>query len=171
MNARPRRPTVAAPLRKLAVLRAEKPTLSFYRYLYETIGRPWLWTDRRDMSDDALAALIHDDKIEIYVLYVAGVPAGFTELDFRGETRVEITHLGLVPEFTGQGLGRFLLNWSVDAAWRQETRVVAVETDTADNPRALGMYQRAGFNVVGRAELERTPRSALANQPSPSQDL
>jgi len=161
MTAPPRRASRPAPLKKLAVLRAEKPTLSFYRYLYETVGAPWQWTDRRLMSDDELQAIVHDDSVEIYVLYVAGVPAGFVELDFRTMAEVEIVLLGLVPEFTGQGLSGFLLNWAVDTAWRQETALLKVTTNTLDHPRALGMNQKVGFDVAGRAESYLVPLSAI----------
>ena len=37
-------------------MRAEDCTVSFYRYLYETVGTPWLWYERRLLDDAALAA-------------------------------------------------------------------------------------------------------------------
>ena len=33
------------------------------------------------MSDEKLSECIHKDGIEIYVLYVKGVPAGYAEID------------------------------------------------------------------------------------------
>ena len=68
MHARPRKarlPPVGE--RKLALLRAERPPLHFYRYLYETVGEPWLWFERRVMQDDALTAIIHDERVDIRV--------------------------------------------------------------------------------------------------------
>ena len=172
MTEPPRRAHQPVPLKKLAVLRAEKPTLSFYRYLYETIGAPWHWTDRRLMADDELAAIIWDDKVEILVLYVGGVPAGFVELDFRNAPRIELALLGLIPEFADHGLSNFLLRWAIDAAWRSETEVLTVKTSSADHARALGMYQMAGFAVVGRAESYLVPVTSFAGmaQAVPEQD-
>src|SRR5262245_41737996 len=73
----PTRPTVPAPVvGKIALFRAERPTISYYRYLYNTVGEPWLWWERRRLSNDELARIIHDPLVEIYVLYVDGVPAG-----------------------------------------------------------------------------------------------
>ena len=46
-----RAPKLRAPPGKLALLRAENPTVSFYRYLYDAVGRDWLWTDRKRLSD------------------------------------------------------------------------------------------------------------------------
>ena len=172
MHEPPRRANHAAPLRKLAVLHAEKPTLSFFRYLYDTAGAPWHWTERRLMSDDDLAAIIHDDKVEIFVLYVGGVPAGFFELDFRQSPRVELAIFGLLPEFTGQRLGSFLLQWAVDAAWRPGTEILTVKTNTADHPRALSMYQKVGFAVVDRGEAYLMPTGAYrgVSPAAPEQD-
>ena len=57
-------------------MRAEACTVSFYRYLYNTVGEPWLWFERRIIDDAAVATQIHRPTIEIFVLYVRGVPAG-----------------------------------------------------------------------------------------------
>ena len=75
---------------KLILLRAERPTVSFYRYLYNTVGAQWLWHERRRWSDDELSAVICNPKVEIYVLYMAGVPVGFAELDRRRKDEVEL---------------------------------------------------------------------------------
>src|SRR5690606_31170997 len=77
LTAKPTRPAPPAPAMKLALMRAEHPPVSFYRYLYDTVGAPWLWIDRRLMAPEALAAIVQDQRTELYVLYVAGVPAGF----------------------------------------------------------------------------------------------
>ncbi len=130
---------------KLALLRAEKPTVSFYRYLYNTVGESWLWYERRAMDDAAIAAIIHDPKVEISVLYVDGVPAGFVELDRRQADEVEIAFFGLMPEFIGRGFGRYFLAWTVDAAWIGGGERVWVHSCNFDHPKALQAYQRAGF--------------------------
>ena len=173
MHQRPTRPTVPAPMGKFAILRAENPTVSFYRYLYDAVGEPWNWTDRRMLGDDELGAIIGDPKVEIYVLYAGGVPAGFLELDRRIEGEVEIAYLGLLPDFAGRGLGRYFLDWAIHAAWENEPKRVWVHTCDLDDPRALPVYQRAGFaayrrqveKVVALAALEPGPPTT-ADPPS-----
>ncbi|MCI0699136.1 hypothetical protein L0337_44930 [candidate division KSB1 bacterium] len=59
----------------ISITQAICPTVSFYCYLYNTVGGPWLWYERRQMRDDELRAIIQNPKVEIYVLYVNGVPA------------------------------------------------------------------------------------------------
>ena len=159
MRAPPRHPTRPAPMKRLAILRAEPPTVSFYRYLYERIGAPWNWTERRALDDEALAAIIHDERVEIYVLYVAGVPAGYAELDRRIEDEIEIAYFGLLPEFVGRGLGGYFLDWAVGAAWTRGPGRVWLHTCDLDHPRALSVYQRAGFAPY-RQRVERVPTEA-----------
>ncbi len=153
MTGPPRHAQLPTPLRKLALLRAGQPTVSFYRYLYDAVGRPWTWVDRKHLSDDELVAIIQDSRVEIYVLYVAGVPAGYAELDRRTEGEIELAYLGLVPEFIGQRLGPYLLDWTIWRAWEYEPRRLWVHTCTLDHPKALALYQRFGF-VPYRQEIE-----------------
>ncbi|WP_051511542.1 GNAT family N-acetyltransferase [Skermanella stibiiresistens] len=148
MTSPPTAPKPRPPVEKLALLRAERPTVSFYRYLYNTVGEPWLWVDRRKLDDAALTAIIHDPKVEIAVLYVGGVPAGFAELDRRRGTAVDLSYFGMIPEFVGMRLGPFLLGCAIDAAWKGGAGKVTVNTCTLDHPKALRLYQRAGFTPV-----------------------
>ena len=153
MTGPPHHTQLPMPLRKLALLHAEQPTVSFYRYLYDAVGRPWTWVDRKHLSDDDLAAIIQDERVEIYVLYVAGVPAGYAELDRRTDGEIELAYLGLVPEFIGQRLGPYLLDWVIWRAWEYEPRRLWVHTCTLDHPKALSLYQRFGFTPYGQ-EIE-----------------
>ncbi|WP_417518315.1 GNAT family N-acetyltransferase [Minwuia sp.] len=141
-----------------AILRAERPTISFYRYLYNTVGERWTWTERRYMSDDDLGAIIRDDNVEIMVLYVRGVPAGYAELDFRKlPDEADLAYFGLMPEFIGMKLGPWFLHWAVSELWSRGPEAVTINTCTADHPSALPMYQRIGFNPVRREDAMLRP--------------
>jgi GNAT superfamily N-acetyltransferase len=152
MTEPPRRPQRPTPMRKIAILRAEQPPLSFYLWLYRTVGAEWNWTDRIAMAPEDLRAVIHDPAVEIMVLYVGGVPAGFAELDFRRGDTAELALFGLLPDFIGQGLGGYFLDWVIQALWRPGVERALVDTNTRDHPRALAMYQKAGFQVVRREQ-------------------
>ena len=146
MTERPNLPVVPTPALKLALMRAVEPTVHYYRYLYDAVGRDWKWTDRKQLNDDQLRAIIHDDKVEIYVVYAEGVPAGYAELDFRSFPKVvDLAYFGLVAEFVGRGLGPWMLRWAIDAMWRHGPARVTVNTCTLDHPSALPLYQRMGF--------------------------
>jgi len=146
-------PHPPAPLAKLALMQVENCTVSFYRYLYETVGTPWLWYQRRLMSDAALAAELAKPTTEIFVLYVGGLPAGYFELDAAAPQETELCYFGLMPEFIGRGLGPFLLRAAIDQAWSRPIGRLWVHTRRFDHPKALGHYQRAGFAVYARQEL------------------
>jgi GNAT superfamily N-acetyltransferase len=150
MLERPAGRRVPAPLEKLALMRAENSTVSFYRYLYNAVGEPWLWFERRMIDDAALAAQIHKATIEIFVLYVRGVPAGFFELDIALPRETKLCYFGLVPEYIGRRLGPYLLQAAIDQAWSRPLDRLWLHTSTFDHPKALGVYQQAGFVVYAR---------------------
>ena len=138
---------------RLAVMRAKAMPLPFYRYLYEQVGKAHHWMLRRAMADPELAAIIHGEGTEIHVLYVEGSPAGFFELDLGGlPDEAEIAYFGVVPEFQGRGLARFFLSEAVSAAWTRQPARLVIHTNTLDNPRALQLYQRAGFSPYAFSE-------------------
>jgi ribosomal protein S18 acetylase RimI-like enzyme len=138
--------------KRVALMRAEPPTVAFYRFLYDRIGRDWLWWERRALDDAALERVIAHPQVEVYVLYVDGTPAGLAELDRRHEPRIELAYLGVMPEFLGQGLGRYLLGAALDIAWSHAPDRVTVNTCTLDHPKALTLYQRFGFAPTEREE-------------------
>jgi len=147
MTERPTSPTPALPAQKIALLRAENPTLSYYRYLYNSVGEDWYWWERRAFSDEELGKIIHDEKVEIYTLFVGGVPAGYGELDRRqeGDGDIEVAYFGLLPDFIGMGLGGYFLRWLIDQAWTYSPKRLFVHTCTEDHPAAIHNYQRHGF--------------------------
>ncbi|MCZ6863290.1 MAG: GNAT family N-acetyltransferase [Alphaproteobacteria bacterium] len=145
MRSAPSHPNILPSGRKVALVRAERPTISFYRYLYNTIGEDWFWWERRALSDAQLATEIHDSNVEIFVLYIDGVPAGYAELDLRIKAEVELAYFGLIPEFIGRGLGRYLLGWAIDEAWQRKPERVWLHTCNFDHPKAIATYQKAGF--------------------------
>jgi GNAT superfamily N-acetyltransferase len=130
------------------VVRLATPTVGFYRYLYNTVGADYVWWLRRAMSDDELSALLRDPLVSINVLYSGGEPAGFFELDGRAWPNVNLSYFGLMPHAIGSGVGFPFLCQAVDAAWRQGPRGMTVNTCTADHPRALPTYLRAGFRAL-----------------------
>jgi GNAT superfamily N-acetyltransferase len=150
MWARPPKPLPDPPRADVTVVRAYAPTASFYRYLYDQVGGPWLWYERRQMSDERLLQEVRDPSVEVHVLQIGGVPAGYAEFDARVSGEVELVYFGLMPEFIGLGLGAYFLAWAVDRAWALGPRRVWVHTCSLDHPRALATYLAAGFAEYAR---------------------
>ncbi len=135
----------------VSVTQVPAPSVSLYRQLYDTVGAPHVWWLRRTMPDTALAELLADPAISIGVLYGGGEALGFFELDARPAPNINLSYFGLVPEAVGKGLGFPFLRAAVDRAWALGAQAVTVNTCTADHPRALPAYLRAGFRPVRTA--------------------
>jgi GNAT superfamily N-acetyltransferase len=151
----------------LQVVRLQAPSVPFYRYLYNTVGADYLWWLRRTMPDQELAALLRDKAVAIYSLYAKGEPAGFFELDAHTWPDVNLSYFGLMPGWIGNGTGYALLRFAVDEVWRYRAKGLTVNTCTADHPRALPNYRRAGFHVMRQVpETWSVPNSLNMRIPS-----
>jgi GNAT superfamily N-acetyltransferase len=152
MNAKPHLPPPPQPRGKIALLKCEKPPTHFYRYLYDTVGGDYYWVDRKKLTPEKLAEVIHHPLNQLYVLYAQGNPAGMAELDLRKEGEANISYFGLMPDAIGQRMGFFFLYHTCMNAWAQGIRRLTINTCTLDHPRALPLYQRVGFRAYAREE-------------------
>ena len=125
-----------------------------YRYFYDAVGAAYCWWLRRTMPDSKLAALLRDPRISIHVLTANGAPAGFYELDRSAWPSVNLNYFGLMPHAVGTGMGLAFLRHAVDTVWSGGAQAMTVNTCTADHPRALPTYQRAGFRPVRKVREE-----------------
>jgi GNAT superfamily N-acetyltransferase len=149
------RRVVPPPRDGLSVVHAKRPTLAYYRFLYSAVGSDYHWLSRRKLSDADLAAILHDDRNELHVLHVEGVPAGFAELDRRKPGEIELTQFGLTREFIGQGLGKFFLQWTIDRAWSYGPNRFWLHTCSLDHPVALPNYRKGGFVLYREEKIKR----------------
>ena len=139
--------------------RAPHPELAWFRDLYRSVGENWIWFSRLAMPDAALAAIIHDPLVEVYVLTSGGTQAGLLELDFRVADECELSFFGVTQPFIGTGAGRFLMNRAIELAWSRPIARLWVHTCTFDHPDALAFYVRSGFRPFRlQIELADDPR-------------
>jgi GNAT superfamily N-acetyltransferase len=132
-----------------------------YRKLFHLVGAPWLWFSRLILDDEKLGKIINDQKVELYAVRDGnGRDVGMLELDFREPGQCELAFVGLVPDLSGLGHGRWLLAEAVSRAWRKGIERVHVHTCSLDHPAALSAYRRAGFVPYKRA-VERFPDPRL----------
>ena len=154
-------PALEVPASTLDLKRIESPTAERYRDLFRLVGAPWLWFSRLALDDEQLAGIVRDPRVELYAVVDGnGRDAGLLELDFREPGQCELAFVGLVPELSGLGHGRWLLAEAVSRAWREGVTRVHVHTCSLDHPAALGAYRRAGFIPYKRA-VERFPDPRL----------
>jgi GNAT superfamily N-acetyltransferase len=157
MTGPPGPPRVARP--DLSVRWLPSPDLGWYRGLYRRIGEAWLWFSRAVMPDEILSRRLADPAIEIHLLEGNGGPLGFAELSRHVPGEVEVAMFGVVPEATGTGAARYLMEAALDKAWLPGIRRVWLHTCTFDHPAALRFYQARGFRPYKLAiEVSDDPR-------------
>jgi GNAT superfamily N-acetyltransferase len=125
-----------------------------YRKFYYGVGKDWHWLDRMVMPDVELETAINASNTEIWILQVEGNDAGFAEF-VKGKEFIEILYFGLLPDYIGQGLGKFFLQWVIDKAWSFQPKWIQLNTCELDHPNALPVYLKSGFRLVREEMQER----------------
>jgi GNAT superfamily N-acetyltransferase len=120
-------------------------SVSFFRYLYQEVGRSYHWTDRLNWSDESVRAYLATPGVSVWLMSWEAAPAGYFELRRHEDGSVEIAYFGLLPDFIGRGWGKYLLTRAVEAAWELGTDRVWLHTCTLDHPAALPNYVKRGF--------------------------
>jgi GNAT superfamily N-acetyltransferase len=143
-----------APELDVQIEHVKAPTAAFYRELYDSVGRPWLWYERRLLSDAALQALLDRPDHELHVARHDGDLVGYFELG--GD---ELAFFGLTLPYIGRRIGPWLLDRAIERAFARGVTRIDLNTNTLDHPRALETYRKAGFRPVGSESRElRDPR-------------
>jgi GNAT superfamily N-acetyltransferase len=154
MHSRPESTEPVLPQGKLRIEKVALPPVPFYREMYQAVGGPWNWSERKRLSDSELREVIQHPDIAIYVLRNEGRISGFAEMDLRQKPEIELKYFGLVPECIGKGYGRHFLHWIVMKAWDMQPSRLWLHTCDRDHPGALTFYQESGF-VICQAETRR----------------
>ena len=142
------------PALEVAIEHVAAPAAALYRELYDRVGRPWLWYERRLLSDAALQALLDQPGHELHVARHADDLVGYFELG--GE---ELVFFGLTVGYVGRRIGPWLLDRAIARAFARGVARLSLNTNTLDHPRALETYRQAGFRAVRSEAAElRDPR-------------
>ena len=120
---------------------------SLWRRLYTDVGRDYHWVDRLGWTDEEIASYLADPALELWLLRVKQDPAGYFELRRHDDGAVEIAYFGLLPAFTGQGLGKYMLTEAVQRAWARGATRVWLHTSSLDHGSALPNYLARGFAI------------------------
>lgn len=147
MHARPAPVHVRACPPNFTVVQAVQPPIHFYRYLYDTVGSPWVWWERKRQDDARISEDLHHADVELFVPYIEGVPVGMSEIDWRRFPDVKLPYFGVIPEFCAQGIGGYFLDWTIDRVFARGATRFWLTTCSLDSPRAIPAYLRAGFTI------------------------
>lgn len=145
-----RPPAVYPPDLTLAVVPSPSPELN--RFFYVTVGGEWSWVDRLPWTYDQWMERLSEPGHQTLVLSVDGIPAGYAELSQASDRSVEIGYFGLLPQWTGRGLGGPSLGLVVRHAWSLGAPRITLDTCSLDHPKALDNYKARGFKVTQTKE-------------------
>ena len=128
--------------------------IALFRFLYTEVGRDYRWRDRLGWTDEQCAGHLADPNVSIWVLYQAGAPGGYFELNKQHDGSFEIAYLGLIRDFIGRGLGKALLSEAANCAWSLGASRVWLHTCTLDDAAALPNYIARGFEKFREIEYD-----------------
>ena len=138
------------------LLAADTPPVWYFLNLYDAVGAEYEWTDQHDKPTSEVTAFLNDLGVTMFTLMRTGWTAGFFILDGRIAGECDLAYFGLVPDAVGLGLGKYLLHTAILMGWELPgVTKMTVNTNSLDHPRALPLYQKAGFTPVRRAEHKR----------------
>jgi GNAT superfamily N-acetyltransferase len=130
---------------RIRVTQMHECTPSFFRRLYVEVGRNYHWIDRLPWTDEDIVAHLNQPEISVWLMTDDGASAGYFELRRCEDGSVEVAYFGLLPEFIGRGLGKYLLTRAVEQAWADGANRVWLHTCTLDDPAAMPNYLKRGF--------------------------
>jgi GNAT superfamily N-acetyltransferase len=135
------------PDKSVSIVQLKEPSVEYYLYLYNAVGSDINWVDRTLLPKEELKRMICNPKVIIYVMHYQGHPAGYSELHREAGDSIELAYFGLLPRFRGKGLGKYLLNFTIDKAFQYFPRRLWLHTCNLDHPHAMQNYLRRGFQV------------------------
>jgi ribosomal protein S18 acetylase RimI-like enzyme len=147
---------------RIRVVQLYNCTPSFYRYLYQSVGRRYHWVDRVNWTDEDIRFHLINPNLSLCVMYYNSQPAGYFELLKYEDGSTEIAYFGLLPDYIGRGLGKHLLTIAVEQAWRDGAERLWLHTCSLDDPAALPNYLKRGFKLYKHEVYTTSVESSLS---------
>jgi ribosomal-protein-alanine N-acetyltransferase len=110
-------------------------------------SEPWTTLGR---SYDESLAIVSDSSRESFWVEREGEWAGFLLLSMQGPFCGYIQTVCLRPESRGKGIGTEIVAWAEAHIFRESPNVFMCVSDF--NPGAYKLYQKLGYEMVGRLE-------------------
>lgn len=129
----------------VSVDRVLVPQPELNRFFYTAVGGDWYWCDRLVWDYATWMKYLDRPELQTWIVNVAGTPAGYFELEHQAGGDVEIVYFGLLPAWTGAGIGGWALSEAIRQAWAMNARRVWVHTCDLDHSAALANYVSRGM--------------------------
>ena len=131
--------------------------LPHYTHLWKEGGIDWYM--QRCFADEVLESELSDPNIEYYIARADGQNIGILKLvlhkplpDSDIENALYLEKIYFVKEWTGKGVGRELINFTINRAKELERECVwLMAMDTSEKP--IAAYERVGFKINSYTRL------------------
>jgi GNAT superfamily N-acetyltransferase len=157
-EARPAYPDIPG----LEVRPVEPADVPAYRDTFQEIGREILWIDRSDWQAEEFAELLSRSDMKAWLARLDGVPAGLVEFILKVDGSVQLSYMGVRPQFRGRGLGKYLISYLIERAWELQPTRVWGYTHTVDGEYALKNEMNRGLKIWKRRAAILTVPDSLA---------
>lgn len=128
-----------------------------YLYLWYDEGE---WYRKHSFSTAVFEAELADPNNRFYLIYQHKEPVGFLKLKIESplpsepDTQaLELERIYLFKATTGKGLGKHLMELTMDVARANHKKIIWLKTmDSSTGP--IAFYQKAGFEKCGSTRLD-----------------
>lgn len=121
--------------------------LEDYLEIYKKVGGNYGWSGRLMMKKEELKTVLDSEKSYVYLMFLDKTLVGFYELDKSEVKNIELVYLGLIPQYYGLGLGKFLLSSAINESFASGAERLWLHTCEFDSDSALDFYIKNGFSV------------------------
>lgn len=140
----------------LTLSRLGATSFRFARFLWETTPTGTA-EDRSNWDGKQWQHYLTDPRCAFFVIYCDGEPAGCAELIVEPRLmltkggNVRLKAFGLIPEFSGEGLGSSVLTRVIEKAFATGATTVTMRAGDEVTEAALEIFLRQGFQTIATA--------------------
>jgi ribosomal protein S18 acetylase RimI-like enzyme len=116
------------------------------------VGLPWSWYSRLSWTPRDWREHFMKKEVFTCLAFSGESLVGYFELESSDVSEMEIKYVGLLPQFTGKGLGGYLISHAVEKAFKTGAGRVWLHTCNHDHPQAIRSYKKRGFKVFRQVE-------------------
>jgi len=132
---------------------------------YQTFDETFRSTNSDETMDAFLSAAFNHDKLktelqilnsEFYFIYYGDNLSGYLKINFapdqsdvNDEESLEVERIYILKEFAGKGLGKHLINFSIEKAVKNSKKYIWLGVWEYNYP-AQEFYKKLGFEFIGK---------------------
>ena len=142
------------PFDNLFLEKVSSPDFQLNKFFYKQIGKNHKWTDRLVWDDNIWINYLNLPGVSTYVLKQDKELIGYFEKNFhKNKLECEIAYLGILQEYYGKKIGRYLLSEAIKKSFEDGSKRVWVHTCSLDHKHALNNYLSRGMKIFKKETI------------------